>query len=157
MEDLQRSKRLADRTVFGLKLGHNYSRSKKRQMNWQNGQKKVPNCKQHAATKEPTRLLTDDTDDFKVTAEARLTLEKRCSCCAMHWEEKSRQTSGNWSHWGTGSFRKDRSMRNSETTTCGPHRRKKGDVGSFHCGLVHNPVFIEEAMQIPEAKAAVDK
>ena len=24
---------------------------------------------------------------------------------------------------------------------------KKGDVGSFHCGLVHKPVFIEEAMQ----------
>ena len=34
---------------------------------------------------------------------------------------------------------------------------KKGDVGSFHCGLVHKPVFIEEAMKIPEAKAAVDK
>ena len=30
MEDLQRSKRLADRTVFGMKLGHNYSRSKKK-------------------------------------------------------------------------------------------------------------------------------
>ena len=71
MEDLQRSKRLPDRTVFGLKLGHHYSRSKKRQMNWQNGQKKVPNCKQHAATKEPTRLLTDDKDYFKVIAKAK--------------------------------------------------------------------------------------
>ena len=29
MEDLQRSKRLPDRTVFGLRLGHHYSRSKK--------------------------------------------------------------------------------------------------------------------------------
>ena len=34
---------------------------------------------------------------------------------------------------------------------------KKVYVGSFHDGLVHEPVSIEEAMKIPEAKAAVDK
>ena len=43
-----------------------------------------------------------------------------------------------------------------EATTYGPHRRK-GYVGSFHCDLLFNPVSIQEAMQIPEAKAAVDK
>ena len=31
----------------------------------------MPNCKQHAATKEPMRLLTDDKDDFKVIAKAK--------------------------------------------------------------------------------------
>ena len=30
-------------------------------------------------------------------------------------------------------------------------------VGSFHCGLVHMPVCIQEAVKKPEAKAAVDK
>ena len=34
---------------------------------------------------------------------------------------------------------------------------EKGYVGSFHCGLVHKPVSFQEAMMIPEAKAAVDK
>ena len=131
--------------------------AKKRQMNWQNGQEKVPNCKQHAATKEPTKLLTDDKDYFKVIAEARLTLETRCSCCAMHWEEKSRQTSGNWSHWGTGRFRKDRSMRNSEATTYGPHRRKKEMWGVFTVAWYTSQFFMKKLWKIPEAKAAVDK
>ena len=31
------------------------------------------------------------------------------------------------------------------------------DVGSFHCGLVHKPVAFQEALKIPEAKAAVDE
>ena len=48
-------------------------------------------------------------------------------------------------------------MRNSEATTYGPHRRKKGYVGSFHYGLVHKPVFVQEAMKIPEAKSAVEE
>ena len=37
------------------------------------------------------------------------------------------------------------------------HIAEKGCVGSFHCGLVHKPGSIQEAMKIPDAKAAVDK
>ena len=29
--------------------------------------------------------------------------------------------------------------------------------GSFHCGQLHKPVSIQEALKIPDAKAAVDK
>ena len=36
-------------TVYGLKLGHNYQRNNKKQK-LQNGQNKMSNCKQHAAT-----------------------------------------------------------------------------------------------------------
>ena len=30
-------------------------------------------------------------------------------------------------------------------------------MGSFHYGLVHKPISIQEAMETPEAKAAVDE
>ena len=33
----------------------------------------------------------------------------------------------------------------------------KGHTGIFHCGLVHKPIPMSEAMKIPEAKAAVNK
>ena len=44
--------------------------------------------------------------------------------------------------------------RKSEATMYGTRRRKKGYVGSFHCGLVQKPASMQEAMRIPEAKAA---
>ena len=50
----------------------------------QNGQKKVPNCKQHAATGKSVRYSTVDKDYFKVIADARLKLEKYCSCYTVH-------------------------------------------------------------------------
>ena len=37
------------------------------------------------------------------------------------------------------------------------HIAEKEYVGSFHYGLVHTPVSIQETMKIPEARAAVDK
>ena len=37
------------------------------------------------------------------------------------------------------------------------HIAEKGYVGSFHYGLAHKPVSLQEAMMIPEARAAVDK
>ena len=37
------------------------------------------------------------------------------------------------------------------------HIAERGYVGSFHCGLGHKPGSIQEAMKIPDAKAAVDK
>ena len=37
------------------------------------------------------------------------------------------------------------------------HIAEKGHVGSFHYGLVHKPVSIQEALQRTEVKAAVDK
>ena len=60
------------------------------------------------------------------------------------------------------------SVRNSQTQkntgTCGNVKRKhmdhiaeKGYVVSFHYGLVHKSVSIQEGMKIPDAKAAVDK
>ena len=49
LEDLRRSKRPPEQTVYGLKLGHNYQRNNKKQK-LQNGQNKMSNCKQHAAT-----------------------------------------------------------------------------------------------------------
>ena len=50
------------------------------------------------------------------------------------------------------------------TGTCGQLKRQhldriaeKGDVGSFHYGLVHKPVSSREVVKIPEAEAAEDK
>ena len=34
---------------------------------------------------------------------------------------------------------------------------EKGKEGRFQYGMVHKPVSIQEALKIPEAKAAVDK
>ena len=54
-------------------------------------------------------------------------------------------------------IQKYRSMRASQATTCGPHRRKKGYVRSFHHGLVHKPASGQEDLKVPEAKAPLDK
>ena len=35
------------------------------------------------------------------------------------------------------------------------HIAEKWYVGSFHCGLVHKPVSIQEAVKVPEARAAI--
>ena len=37
------------------------------------------------------------------------------------------------------------------------HIAEKRCVGSCHCGSVHEPVSIQEAMKVPDAKAAVDE
>ena len=55
-----------------------------------------------------------------------------------------------------GQIQKIKEMRKSEATTSGTHCPKRV-CGSFHCGLVHKPVSIQEALKIPDAKAAVDK
>ena len=38
-----------------------------------------------------------------------------------------------------------------------PSVHRSGSTGSFHYGLVHKLVSIQEALKIPDAKAAVDK
>ena len=57
---------------------------------------------------------------------------------------------------GTIRFRKCWSMRKSEENTYGLIA-ETGYVGSFHCVLVQKPVSFQEALKIPEAKAAEDK
>ena len=37
------------------------------------------------------------------------------------------------------------------------HIAEEGYVESFHCGLLHKAVSLQEALKIPESKAAVDK
>ena len=51
----------------------------------------------------------------------------------------------------------ERTDRNRTTTTHGPYLRKKRYLFEFHCGLVHKPIAIQDAMKNPDAKAAVDK
>ena len=65
---------LPDQTVYGLKFGHDFCKTQK-EHKLQNGQKKVPNCKQDAATGKIYEVLTEDKDYFKVIADARLKLE----------------------------------------------------------------------------------
>ena len=108
-------------------------------------------------------VATDDEDYSKVNADARLKLEEDFySCYAVHYEgRQSRETSGMYNFH-------QMPVRNSQiqenTGACGRVKRKHVDhiadiryVGSLHYGLVHEPVSVQEALKIPEAKAAVDK
>ena len=104
--------------------------------------------------------MTDDKDYFKVMADAPLNLENGTASamprivredirgnpqsCTSTYVRKEQSDSEN-----TGACRK------SEAKTYGTHW-KKGCVGSFRYGLVHEPVSVHEAMKIPGAKAAVD-
>ena len=156
MEDQRKSQRPQDQTAYGQKLGHNDSGNRNEKM--QDGQKKVPNCKQHTANRGIYEVLTDDKDFFNSIAEARRKLENGCFSCHAVKGKQSRETSdllkSHRCQHGTVRFRKQRSLRESEPKTYGPHCRKRY-VGGFHCGLVHKPVSIQEVLKVPEAKDAV--
>ena len=128
----------------------------------QNGQKKIPNCKQHGATEESTRYrpMTMITSRWLLMLVWNWTRILLLLCRAL------------WGKTVEGSLKPVHLqlmlVRNRQIQIIQVHaenvRRKhmdhiaeKGHVGSFHYGLVHKPVSIQEALQKPEAKAAVDK
>ena len=102
-------------------------------------------------------MLTDDKDYFKVIADARLKLAQdtaRTMPCIEKddsvGESQAVATSIDASESDSGACRTVKRQHLD-------HIAEKGYVGSFHYGLVHKPVSVQEAMEIPEAKAAVDK
>ena len=117
MEDLRKSKRLPDQTVFGLKLGQKYPRNKKKQI----AEQAEESAKLQAARCNSGiyEVLIEDKDSsmwlLMLVSSDTYNLYK----CQQ----------------GTVRFKKYRSMRKSEVNTHGPHCRKKSHVGSFHNGL----------------------
>ena len=151
MDGLRKSTRLADQTVSGLQLGDLSKTQGENRL--RNGQKQVPNCKQHAATVESMwYLLTDDNDHFKVIADARLKLEKDTAPALPCCEKDDRRG-------------KPQAVELSDPENTGARRSVKRQhtdhiaeyLGSLHYSLGHNPVSVQEAVKIPDAKAAVDK
>ena len=157
MEDLRNSKRLPNPTVFCLKRGQGSPRNRKK-MRRQNGQNKMPNCKQHAVTQE-----------FMGFDRWEGLLQGDCWCssgagkgycsCAVHWVGcQPRETSGwcnfNWCQWRTFILRNTEACRKVKRQHM-EHSAEKSSVGRLHYGLVHKSVSIQVAMKIPEAEAAV--
>ena len=152
--------RLPDQTIYGLKLGHDAQRNKKKHIaEWAEKNAKLQAARRNRGILE---VLTDDKDYLKVIADVRLKLEKdtdlTMSCIETEdsrWKPQASATSIAASEEqsdseNTGACRKVRRQHMD-------HIAEKKYVGSFQNGLVHTSGSIQEAMKIPEAKAAVDK
>ena len=155
MEDPHKSKRQPGQIRCGLKLRQSYPRNKNDFAEWAEEEAKLQATSRNRRVHE---VQTDDKDDFKVTADALLKLEQRhCSRNAVHGEGwQPREISGRCNN---------EEQSNSENKgACATVKREymehiavQGFVGSFHCGLVHKPTSVQEALKIPEANAVVDK
>ena len=152
MVDLRKFKRLPDQTANGLKHGHNYQRNKKKQR-LQKGQNKMPNCKQHAATEDSTRYwpTTRITSRWLLTLVWNWPKTLLVLCGDSRRESQAIVTSVDASEEQSDS---------ENTGSCGKAKRpqmdhivEKGYVGSCHYGSIHELVFIQEALKIPEAKS----
>ena len=136
----------------GLKHGHNYQRNKKKQR-LQKGQNKMPNCKQHAATEDSTRYwpTTRITSRWLLTLVWNWPKTLLVLCGDSRREPQAIVTSVDASEEQSDS---------ENTGACGKAKRpqmdhivEKGYVGSCHYGSIHELVFIQEALKIPEAKS----
>ena len=107
-------------------------------------------------------VLTDDKDYFKVIGDARLKLEKDTALLLPSIEKDDSR--GTLQALVTSIDVSEERLDSENAGACGrvkrehmDHIAEKGYVGSFHCGLAHKPVSMQEATKIPEAKAAVDE
>ena len=93
MKDLRKSRTRPDQTENGLKLGHNYSRNKKKTRYCRMGRRKC-----HAACSTPQRNLRGmDRRQRLLEGDCRCSSETRngyCFCCPVHCEgRQSRECS----------------------------------------------------------------
>ena len=146
------SQRLPDQTVFRQNRGNIYRRRKKNEFA-ENGHKKIPKCNRIAVAVASTRFRPM-TKDYFMGIDCWCSSERGrrwCSSDAMSSKDRqSRATSYVYYSYGTS----DRE--NLRSNTYGSHL-PRGDVGSFHYGLVHKPSTVQEAMRILDAQARANK
>ena len=152
--------RIPHRTVFVLKLGHHYPRNKMQKYiaEWAGERAKLQSPRRNTGIHE---VLTDDKDDLKVIADARLKLEKDAALSLPCIEKDDSR--GEPQAVATSIDCSEGQSDSENAGVCGKVKRQhtdhiaeEGYVWSFHNGLVHKPDCIQEVMMIPEARAAVD-
>ena len=140
----------------GLKLGQEFPRNKKKTILQKVCGRKCPNCKQHVVIKKCERFLQGQCWRSCETG------KRYRSCIAVHWEGwQPRATAGgcnfSWCQWKTVNFRTIQNTQEKMKRQHMDHIAETGHMVNYHVRLVHKPVSVQEAMEMPEAKAATDK
>ena len=101
-------------------------------------------------------------DYFKVLTDARLKLDKDTGPAMQCIVREDSRGNPQTCRISTHAHKEQSDSENTEARgkvqrTLVDRTAERGYVGSLHYGLVHKAVSIQEALKIPEAKAAVDK
>ena len=153
IEDPQGSKRLPSQTVCGLKLSK--KKSEISIAEWAEMSAKLQTARRNRRIYE---VSADDKDYRKEKAGARLRLE-RDDVLVIHAFREARAE-------GTSIIRHSHDCKLQSTTSInwrcsqsryGSHLRRKGYTENCHCCSVHKPKPIEVALNIPEARVAVNR